>query len=132
MLLATVTNTWHYMSIACCPVLLVARQLYHHCLGLRLGCMKCRLIRKNMRFCCITGVVICAKSISAFSILLLASRCGRADFSNCKSFAPPVNVDDIEITQKLVKKCSRIDMTVQWKIPKAGKNVTGVPVPNGK
>ena len=63
---------------------------------------------------------------------ILASRCGRTDFPNCKSVAPPVNVDDVEITQKLVNKRSRIDITVQWKLPNAGKNVTGVPVPNGK
>ncbi|CAB4006247.1 uncharacterized protein LOC110252588 [Paramuricea clavata] len=56
----------------------------------------------------------------------LTSACDRSyGFTGCKSFAPAVNSDDIEIMQKLdniTMSPPTLRMKVQWKVPKAGNS----------
>ncbi|CAB4038530.1 Hypothetical predicted protein, partial [Paramuricea clavata] len=53
------------------------------------------------------------------------SGCNRTlSFTNCKSFSPAVNVNDIETIQILNKTSDfpTLRMKVQWKVPKAGNS----------
>ena len=68
-----------------------------------------------------------SKIHAAFLLHFIVSDCSiKYDFSNCKSFAPPLIVDDIKIIQTAVENGLHINMKIQWKLPKAGKNVTRV------